>query len=196
MALYELEPYTAGDVAQFQSCFGTDATVTNITVDGGPIPFTPPEQDPGLETALDVENVIGIAPQSSVDVYQGPDDSAGVVDTLAQIVSDDTAEVISDSWGICEPQADASVLTQEDTLLQEAALQGQTFLVASGDAGSDGCADHGQAVDDTRSQPWATGVGGTTLSGLGPPPVQSAWSGGGGGVSSLWQMPSWQAGPG
>ena len=197
VALYELEPYTPSDVAAFQSCFGTDAAVSNIAVDGGALPVTPIPAEQGLETVLDVENVIGIAPQSNIEVYQGPNTDAGVVDTLGQIVSDDTAEVISDSWGICEPTADPSVIAQEDTLLQEAALQGQTFLVASGDAGSDGCApDSGQAVDDAASQPWATGVGGTTLSSLGPPPAQSAWSGSGGGVSSLWQMPSWQAGPG
>ncbi|MHB1891566.1 MAG: hypothetical protein ACYCUF_11895, partial [Acidimicrobiales bacterium] len=62
----------------------------------------------------------------------------------------------------------------------------------------------GLAVDDPASQPFVTAVGGTSLTSLGPPPVQSAWNNGvasgggagGGGISSIWQMPSWQKGTG
>ena len=58
------------------------------------------------------------------------------------------------------------------------------------------------AVDDPSSQPFVTGVGGTTLSALGPRPSESVWNGGngtlaagvqagagGGGISDLWRMP-------
>ncbi len=60
----------------------------------------------------------------------------------------------------------------------------------------------GLAVDDPASQPYVTGVGGVSLSSLGPPAVQSAWNGGvlggagGGGISQNWTMPSWQKGTG
>jgi len=42
-----------------------------------------------------------------------------------------------------------------------------------------------------------TGVGGTTLSSLGPPPRETVWNNSsgasGGGISSMWQMPSYQS---
>jgi hypothetical protein len=191
VALYELEPYSSTDIQQFQSCFGTSAQITNIGVDGGP----GSTGSGSGETALDIENVIGIAPAAHIDVYQGPNGS-GIVDTLAAIVNQDAAQVISDSWGICEASTSADLLGSEETLLEEAAIQGQTFVVASGDLGSAGCTGSSSAaVDDTASQLWATAVGGTTLSSLSPV-TQSAWDLSGGGVSAQWSMPSWQAGPG
>ena len=201
IALYELEGYAASDIAAFQSCFGTNATVTNVQVDGGPSPPSPqPPSNPGLESALDIENVIGLSPQSRIEVYQGPNTAQGIYDTFAAIVGQDIAQVVSDSWGLCEPtltQLAPALLTGENTLLQQAAAQGQTVLVASGDSGSDGCGDGGTAVDDPASQPFATGVGGTTLSSAGPPPAQTVWNqGSGGGISAVWPMPAYQSAPG
>ena len=195
VALFELEPYVATDITWFQTCFGTSTSVTAIPIDGGPTPGT----TASAETPLDIENVIGPAPASPIDVYQGPNSTQGVLDTLGAIVNANTAKVISDSWGACEQQADPAAVSGENALLAEAAVQGQTFLVASGDAGSEGCTLpvlSTLAVDDPASQAWATGVGGTSLTSLGPPAVQHAWSHSGGGVSGVTSMPSWQAGPG
>lgn len=195
VALYELEPYATSDLSAFQSCFGTAASVTNIPVDGGP-----GSSGPGSgETALDLDNVIGVAPSSRVEVYQGPNAGAGVYDTFARIVNDNTAQVISDSWGLCEPQTPQAELSAENTLFQQAAVQGQSILVAAGDSGSSGCGPPGNvpAVDDAASQPFATGVGGTTLSTLGPPAGESVWNDGsgaaGGGISGAWTMPPYQS---
>ena len=66
IALYELEPYAAGDLSAFQACFGTSAAVTNVAVDGGPVPGVPTDPTSGLETSLDLDNVVGIAPSSHV----------------------------------------------------------------------------------------------------------------------------------
>jgi len=196
VALFELETYTSADVGAYQSCFGTSATVNTITVGAGP-GSSQGETDPGLESELDIENVIGLAPASTIDVYQGQNSYSGIIATFQQIVGDDTAKVISDSWGACEPDTDPSLAAQEDVLFREAAVQGQSILVASGDSGSEGCTGSSQlAVVDPASQPWATAVGGTSLSAAGPPPVQSAWRSGGGGISSLATMPAYQAGPG
>ena len=58
----------------------------------------------------------------------------------------------------------------ENTLFQEAAAQGMSVLSASGDDGSEDCDGTGGApqdaleVDDPASQPYVTGVGGTSLS--------------------------------
>ena len=199
VALYELEGYTTSDVAQFQSCFGTSATVTAFPVDGGPL--SPSGSNPGLETVLDIDNVIGTAPSSTVDVYQGPNSAMGVYDTFQNIVNANTAKVVSDSWGLCESSTlmnDPNALSAENTLFEQAATQGQSVFVATGDAGSEGCDGSSLlAVDDAASQPFVTAVGGTTLNTLGPPTGESVWNdgnngGGGGGISQFWGMPSYQ----
>ena len=199
VALYELEPYTPNDVAQFQTCFGTSATVTPVPVDGGP--GAPSGSNPGLETALDIDNVIGTAPSSSVDVYQGPNTSMGVFETFQNIIDTDTAQVVSDSWGLCESSSlmdNQNALSAENTLFEQAATQGQSIFVAAGDAGSEACdGSTDLAVDDAASQPFVTGVGGTTLTALGAPIGESAWNdgtngAGGGGISEFWAMPSYQ----
>jgi hypothetical protein len=150
------------------------------------------------EAALDIEDVIGLAPKANVVVYEGPNTAAGSYNTYTSIISQDTAQVISTSWGLCETQAGASVARAENTLFQEAAVQGQSIVAAAGDSGAGDCASGtAAAVDDPASQPYVTGVGGTTLSSLGPPPSEIVWDNssgaGGGGISSLWPMPSYQS---
>ena len=88
------------------------------------------------------------------------------------------------------------------------AAQGQTLYAAAGDCGSydqennsgDCITTNGYRVDDPASQPYVTGVGGTSLSGSVSSPVETTWNelainngGGGGGVSSLWTISSTQA---
>ena len=213
VALYELEGNFPGDVTAFQSCYGTSASVTYKTVDGGP-PSPSQSQGDGVETELDIENVVGLAPKASIVVYQAPNSDSGSAgsgpyDAYAAIVSDDTAKVISTSWGLCEAYEGSTDADAEHTLFEEAAVQGQTVVAASGDAGSADC--YGStgtgpttlAVDDPGSQPFVTSVGGTQLSSLGPPPTEAVWNGGcsrgacggggGGGISTLWAMPSYQS---
>ena len=105
----------------------------------------------------------------------------------------------------------ASEIQQENIFFQAAAAQGQTILAASGDLGATGCYDPRTgantfpAVDDPASQPYVTGVGGTTLHINSDNSYQSeqVWNdrsikngASGGGVSQVWHMPIWQQGPG
>ena len=206
VALYELEPFAPSDIAAYQSCYGTTTSVATQNVDGGP-----GSSGAGAgEAALDIEDVIGLAPKANVRVYQGPNSGNGPYDTYSQIINDDQAQVISTSWGLCESQEGSGEANSENTLFQQAAVQGQSIFAAAGDSGAADCTDAigtplpGQAVDDPASQPFVTGVGGTTLSALGPPPTESVWNNnsptnptggaGGGGVSTLWSRPSYQSG--
>jgi hypothetical protein len=205
LALFELEPYQASDIAAYESCYQTNTPVTNIPIDGGP--GTGAGQG---EAALDIEDLIGLAPNSSILVYSGKNTGTGAMDTYRAIITQDRAKVISTSWGLCELQEGSVAATAESTLFQEAAVQGQTIFAASGDHGVKDCQSGSHAntigVDDPASQPFVTGVGGTSLSNPGPPPAESAWNSswngtggvqsgaGGGGVSVLWGQPSWQAG--
>jgi subtilase family serine protease len=197
VALLELEDDQASDIAGFQSCYKTHASVSYTKVDGGPTSTV----ESG-EAALDIEDVIGLAPGASIEVYQGPDSQAGVLDTYRAIVDDSPAHIVSTSWGWCEAGVSVAQLKAEATLFQMAAARGQTVLAAAGDYGSEGCGPSGGlAVDDPGSQPYVTGVGGTELETISPPPLETVWDvdgagGGGGGVSKIWPMPSYQSGSG
>ena len=204
VALVEFEPNSETDIAAYQSCYGTSASVTTKRVDGGA-----GSGSGSGEAALDIEGVIGLAPKASVLVYQAPKNSGvqQVLDTYTAMISDNAAQVISTSWGVCEPDLQPNVATSENQLFQEAAVQGQSTFAASGDSGSEDCIGDPVggtqlAVDDPASQPFVTGVGGTSVSALGPPPTETVWNdfcsnlacGGGGGISTLWPMASYQSG--
>ncbi len=201
IGVYELEPYTPADITAYKSCYGISTSVTNANVDGGPSSTV--QQG---EAALDIEDVIGLAPGATVKVYTGPQSGNGPIDTYEAMVADTSLKVITTSWGLCEPQMamQGNQQATESTLFAEAAAQGQTVVAASGDSGSTDCyptqPSTAVTVDDPADQPDVTGVGGTSLTSAGSPPTESVWDdfygAGGGGVSSDFNQPSWQSGPG
>lgn len=211
VAVYELEPDDPSDIAAYQSCYGTHATISYVPVDRGA------GTGPGSgEAALDIENLIGLAPKVNVLVYQGPNSNSGApgsgpYDTFSAIVNQDRARVVTISWGQCESALGRGDAAAENALFEQATVQGQSILAASGDSGAQDCDTGGvapqsqAAVDDPSSQPFVTGVGGTSLRTLGPRPTESVWNSGGtvlsgmlqpgasgGGVSSFWSMPTSQ----
>jgi hypothetical protein len=201
IGVYELEPYTPSDITNYEQCYNINTSVTDVPVDGGP--GTMVQQG---EAALDIEDVIGLAPGATVKVYTGPQTGTGPIDTYEHMVSDTSLKVITTSWGLCEPQMamQGDQQATESALFAEAAAQGQTVVAASGDSGSTDCyptqPSTAVTVDDPADQPDVTGVGGTSLVSAGSPPAESVWDdsygAGGGGVSSDFAQPSWQTGPG
>jgi subtilase family serine protease len=208
VAIYELQPDSPSDIAAFESCYGISTPISYVSVDGGA------GHGPGSdEAAFDIENLIGFAPGAKVLVYQGPNAQTGApgsgpYDTFAAIVNQDRAQVVSVSWGGCEAQLGRANARAENTLFEQAAIQGQSIVAADGDDGAQDCnsrrgPDHNQlSVDDPAAQPYVTGVGGTTLQGYSPEVYETVWnsmhdSAGpstmagstGGGVSSFWAMP-------
>lgn len=209
IAVYEDEPNLHSDITAYERCYRIDARVSYVKVGKGN------GNGPGSgEATMDIDQLVGLAPEAHVIVYDGPNSTDGSTDAiLNRIVSDDTADVISDSWGECEPDDGRQAARVDDTLLQEAAVQGQTFVIAAGDDGAQDCYEPGVdknkqlEVDEPASDPWATGVGGTLLSKLNPfteQPWNDRLSGtvkelgkggagaGGGGVSQFWKMPDYQ----
>lgn len=207
LGVYELATYGSSDVATYLSCYDVQENITTIDVDGGPT-ADDNAGDASDEATLDVEESQVLAPGAKIEVYEGTQSGSGPTDVYTQIASDDTASVVTTSWGICEAQTDGSAQV-EQTIFEEMAAQGQTVVAAAGDEGSSDCEDTSQpstspAVDDPASQPFVTGVGGLTVSSISPL-SESVWNdgctrsdcgAGGGGVSSLWTQPSWQAAPG
>jgi subtilase family serine protease len=206
VALFELDPWSATDVAQFQACYGTHVPVRAVNIDGGAGP------GPGSgEAALDIDTIIGLAPHASITVYDAPDHGLkSDVDEFTRIIDANSAQVLSISYGLCEALVSRSIARAEYTLFEQAAAQGMSVLASSGDQGSEGC--YGKtkthptqlSPEDPASQPFVTGVGGTSLTAISPGPVERVWNdgvksgsgAGGGGISALWAMPAWQYGPG
>jgi subtilase family serine protease len=196
IALAEVEPFESSDIATYEACYGVTTTVNTTNVDGGP--------GTGYgsgEASSDIEDIAGLAPDATIDVYQAPNTLADLYDVYNAIAMSDTAQVVSSSWGNCESDNGASFAESEELIFQEMATQGQTMVADSADSGSTDCYYHGAGSDelnvaDVASDPYVTGVGGTQLTSFGPPPTEAVWNdqygAGGGGISEIWQMPTYQ----
>ncbi|MGC9496512.1 S53 family peptidase [Streptomyces sp. WG7] len=196
VAVYSLENYDLRDINSYQACHGTKASVSSVRVNGGPSEPSGIDTGVGMETALDVQTVIGLVPQAKVLVYQGENTWDDATAVLRRIVTDNRAKVVSISWGLCEANTPTEVMDAENLLYQQAAAQGQTVVAASGDSGSTGCynpyydapnADR-LVTDWPSSSPYVLGVGGTTMRGA--VTGQTTWTGSGGGVSQRAKLAS------
>ena len=148
--------YSANDINTFANCYG-------ITLGGGQItPITVGASSatgPGTaEAELDIETVLSLAPQATIDVYEGGALSS-LYDVFNQIVSDDTAKIVSDSWiNGCEAYVPQTLQNSENTLFQAAAAEGQSIFVPTGDQGSEGCNINGKVSASTGVNPVAQAV--------------------------------------
>ena len=118
------------------------------------------------------------APSSSLVVYEAPNgDDAQAFDLLNRIASDDSSQIVTTSWGVCESDMPAVDRQTENGIFQRMALQGQTVIAASGDSGSEDCLPTSGstqlAVDDPGSQPDVVSAGGTSLTSASPRPRPS-----------------------
>ena len=195
IALYELGQYDPSNTAIFFKCYGLSPTMTTVNVDGG---------SPGgynNEATMDVEEAAALAPGATFEIYQAPNTPTGNLDLYSRIASDNTASVVSTSWGDCEIDP-AGTVAAEQVIFEQMAAQGQTVIAASGDNGSSDCngvVSNAPAVDDPASQPYVTGVGGLSVP-VTSPLSESVWNAnggaGGGGTSQIWSRPAWQKAPG
>jgi kumamolisin len=207
VAIFELDGYDSADVQQYfqQYNLGTP-NIRNVLVDGA----KGSAGQGAIEVELDIEVVGAIAPQASQIIYEGPNTTQGLNDTYNRIVTDNQAQIISTSWGLCESSTGLAELMTLDTIFQQAAAQGIAIYAAAGDAGAYDCGNSSLGVDSPADDPYVTGVGGTNLQ-LNTNNTygsESVWSdagntgrgpegaGGGGGISSAFAQPDWQTGTG
>ncbi len=198
IALFELAAYQASDINEYTKYFGLpSAQLKNILVDGGS------KSGINAEVTLDIELAIAFAPESQIYVYEGPNSNQGVLDTYNRIATDNLAKQVSTSWGLGENLVNAQYLQAENAIFLQMAAHGQTIYSAAGDSGAyDDYPSRALVVDDPASQPYVVGVGGTKLtvnSGSGAYSNELVWNdglgngAGGGGVSTVWTIPTWQA---
>ena len=206
VALFELADYADANVTTWKNCFGLTTPVSRVPVDGGATPGAVGQE----EVELDIDIITGLAPNlTHLFVYEAPNTDVGVLDEYQRIATDNTASVVSTSWGVCEAQNSSAATTGEGAIFAQMAAQGMTAFAASGDNGTNDCGSDIRypgyntiAVDDPASQPYVSGVGGTrlTISGANAYTSESIWNsgsrGGGGGISAVWSRPAWQTGPG
>jgi hypothetical protein len=117
------------------------------------------------------------------------------------MVTSNTDQLLVTSWGLCENLLDHASTNANHLLYLEAASQGQSFIAAAGDAGSQDCdATPGVVgVDSPASQPSVLGVGGTART-TGADQVWNTYDAahpeydqaGGGGISTVSCMASYQ----
>lgn len=156
-----------------------------------------------IEVELDIEVVAAMAPKANQIVYEGPNTTQGINDTYNQIVTDDKAQITTISWGECESDSGNAELQTLDTIFKQGAAEGIAIYAAAGDFDAYDCPDNNLAVDSPAGDPYITGVGGTTLQlNGGTYGSESVWSnpsniqrspkgdGGGGGISSYFQLPA------
>ena len=214
IALFEMDGYQASDIVNYMQYFNPALTastavsnLTNVLVDN----YNGAATSNAIEVSLDVEMIDAIAPHANVLVYEGPNTLQGQNDTYARIVNDNKAQIVSISWGACEANSGDPELQLLHNLFKQGVAQGMSFFAAAGDYGAYDCGDTNLAVDYPGSDPYVTSVGGTSLQLNTNGIIQSevAWgvpttdpnsftlgSGGGGGLSSYFSLPSWQKGPG
>jgi kumamolisin len=174
-------------------------TVVAVSVDGGENTPSPDDGADG-EVALDIQVAGGAAPGAKLAVYFAPNTDAGFVDAITSAVHDTTNKpsVVSISWGSAESSWTEQAIQTMNSALQDAMTVNVSVFAASGDNLSTDGVDDGRAhVDFPASSPWAIGCGGTSISVDGTMiSSETVWndgsSGGGGGISDLFDVPSFQ----
>lgn len=200
LALFQLDGFSQSDITAYANAFGLPNTPLEvILVDG----FSGKPGNGAGEVTLDIELMMALSSGvTKILVYEGPNTTAGVVDTYNRIATDNRAKSVSTSWGLSESQSQGSTIQAQNQIFKQMAAQGQAIFAASGDSGA---YDDGKnlGVDDPASQPLVVGVGGTnlTLNADKSYSKETTWShgsgigqGGGGGISSVWSIPTWQQG--
>lgn len=167
--------------------------ITVIQVNGAAI--TPDPNGADVEVALDVQNAAMAFPGCPQRLYFCNNTEADFIAGVQQALNE-CDEVIC-CWGAPENQWSASGLQQMSSVITTAKAAGKHFHPASGDSGS-GDGEKGKNVDFPGSAPDSVTWGGTTLpagsNGLPNLAAETAWPDSGGGISSQFSKPSYQAG--
>ncbi|HTX58132.1 MAG TPA: S53 family peptidase [Verrucomicrobiae bacterium] len=167
------------------------------------------------EATLDVEQAGAIAPGAKIVVFNVKSlDATAIYDGYQAAIDTKGLTLVNSSFGGCE-QGAGSLLVSLDSLYKEGiAVNGTTFVAASGDHGADQCGANNNAVGVVwpADSPYVLAVGGTNLvtghvassndstyaheyayDDVKPDSGGNVW-GSGGGYSTQYARPSWQDG--
>jgi subtilase family serine protease len=168
------------DVQQFRSIFGLPTNNPTIIVNG---------PDPGdLGTGEEAEAVLdatwpgAVAPNATVDLVVSQSTNADPGEDLSEfyIIDNNLADVMTESFSVCEAAFGsqlAAAASFYSGLAEQAAAQGITYMVASGDSGPDSCDDpstvpttpQAASVNLLAATPFTVAVGGTQFNDMASP---------------------------
>jgi len=244
VGLFELDGYDPNDIALYVKQFSlptvltatatTPSALQNVlmgTYNGAVL--TRPGQG---EVTLDIDMVLALAPSlTTLYVYEANQTTDAMAPlTIFNRMAGDTGtngkprlNVICCCWGVPELEEDPAIRNGENITFQKMAAQGQSVFCSAGDEGAydnynpANPLNYNLSVDNPASQPFVTGVGGTSLKYNKPAAAsatvvaakpgmyvsESAWNtsgptsltgpeGGGGGISEVWAKPDYQQGLG
>jgi subtilase family serine protease len=116
------------------------------------------------EETLDVEAVHGMARGSRVLYYASRScNDNDFLDTLARVVDDDKASIVTNSWGELSSTETSGSIHAHESIFEQGAVQGIGFFFSSGDDGDEVAASGQLRTDYPASDPYVTAVGGTSL---------------------------------
>jgi subtilase family serine protease len=169
------------DITAFESLVGRGTNLPNVIL---------PDiaADPGYtangdqaEATLDVSRAVATAPLAQVDLVIVSSAGGGITTAAQYAVNSLNDPIMNISFGACEADRGFSGVTFWDTLFAQAAAQGISVFVSSGDSGVASCDDAGAAAPATQaasinyicSSSYVTCVGGTQLSDT---PASTYWA--------------------
>jgi len=178
------DPKAASDLAAFDSYYGLAAppSFTQLNQTGGTsLPANASPGGWGLEESLDIEWAHVIAPQAKIILYEASSNSDSDLISAAATTARNNANVtvVSMSFGGGEDSSETSL----DSVFTSSHV---TFVASTGDTGS--------PAGYPSYSPNVIAVGGTTLSvsSSGTWMGETAWSGSGGGTSTVEAEPAYQ----
>ena len=210
IAIFSTLGYLASDISA--NFGGNPPTVTDVSIDSSNLGFADPE------TTQDIFISASCAPGADVAVYFTSGSQQGWVDLVGRVVHPDPGDpvcsVLSSSFYIMNGDdaalssgATSALVDAVSQAFEDAAIQGVTICIASGDTGSESKIPDGRAhVQYPGSDPWVLSCGGTTIGNVsgsscdewtwidsfsfgGSPTIEGAT---GGGVSALFPLPYYQ----
>lgn len=187
------DPVNTSYLATYLSAAGVTqiGTVTNEAVDGG-------ASGNDAETDLDVQTISGLAPGANIIVYDmGSLTDQHIEDTYNQVLTDGKATAVNSSFGGCE-SSDIPFDDSTNAIAEQGAAEGVEFSASSGDSGSNECGTKG--VSAPAGDPYFASIGGIDFTDTAQGVLESVTMGqvgsysGGGGVSTVFALPSYQSG--
>jgi subtilase family serine protease len=169
------------------------------------------------EETLDVEAVHAMAPGANIHYYGAASClDTDLLDTLTQVVDDNEASLVTNSWGDLAQNESADSVAAYEEVFAQGAVQGIGFMFSSGDNGDELANSGIKQADYPTSDPLVTSVGGTStaIGADGSISFETGWGtvkyslssdgttwdsvgflyGAGGGTSALFQRPAYQDG--
>lgn len=161
------------DVTAFRNLWGLPSNPPTVILNGPDPGDTPGSAGEG-EAVLDATWAGAIAPQAAIRLVVSEDTNATAGNDLSEfyIIDNNLADVMTESFSSCESQFGAQLsgfALMYSGLAEQAAAQGITYAVSSGDGGPDSCDDPSStpnpptaaSVNILAATPFNVAVGGT-----------------------------------